>query len=137
MIGPRRVGPLVLTGWLAWPAVAGAFVLLSVSDEAAIGRKAQAAMRAQTPVAQDERVRDYVGRIGHRLAAAAPGPRFGYTFDVANYADLNAVTLPGGHVWVYRGALAAAASESEAAGVLAHEVAHVALRHAARQIRTP
>jgi hypothetical protein len=79
-------------------------------------------------------VREYVSRIGHRLAAAARGPAFDYTFDVANYRDLNALTLPGGHIWLYRGALVAAASESEAAGVLAHEVAHVELRHAARQI---
>jgi len=135
MIGcPTRVGPLALASWLAWPAVAGAFVLLSVPDEVAIGKKAQAAMRAQTPTVQDQQVRDYVSRIGHRLAAAARGRRFDYTFDVANYGDLNALTLPGGHIWVYRGALVAATSESEAAGVLAHEVAHVQLRHAARQI---
>ena len=135
MIGrPTYVGSLALASWLAWPAVAGAFVLLSVSDEVAIGKKAQAAMRTQTPAVQDQHVRDYVSRIGHRLAAAARGTEFDYTFDVANYGDLNALTLPGGHIWVYRGALVAATSESEAAGVLAHEVAHVELRHAARQI---
>jgi len=135
MIGcPTRVSPLALASWLAWPAVAGAFILLSVSDEVAIGKKAQAAMRAQTPAVQDQQVRDYISRIGHRLAAAARGSGFDYTFDVANYRDLNALTLPGGHIWVYRGALVAATIESEAAGVLAHEVAHVELRHAARQI---
>jgi len=127
-------GPLALAGWLAWPAVAGAFVLLSIPEEVAIGKKAQAAMRAQTPAVQDKKVREYVSRIGHHLAAAARGSGFDYTFDVANYSDLNALTLPGGHIWVYRGALVAATSESEAAGVLAHEVAHVELRHAARQI---
>jgi beta-barrel assembly-enhancing protease len=132
--GALRVGPLALAGSLAWPAVAAAFVLLSVSDEVAIGRKAQAAMRARTPVVSDPHAREYVSRIGHRLAVAARGPGFDYTFDVADYADLNALTLPGGHIWVYRGALAASTTESEAAGVLAHEVAHVELRHVARQI---
>ena len=135
MIGRSTCAAAVaLAGWLAWPAVAGAFVLLSVADEVAIGKKAQAAMRAQTPAVRDPQVREYVSRIGHRLATAARGPAFDYTFDVANYRDLNALTLPGGHIWLYRGALVAAASESEAAGVLAHEVAHVELRHAARQI---
>ncbi|HJY35024.1 MAG TPA: hypothetical protein VJ260_09240, partial [Vicinamibacterales bacterium] len=63
MIGcPTRVGPLALASWLAWPAVAGAFILLSVSDEVAIGKKAQAAMRAQTPAVQDQQVRDYISR---------------------------------------------------------------------------
>jgi beta-barrel assembly-enhancing protease len=112
----------------------GAFVLVSVPDEVAIGRKAQAAMRTQTPVVQDRQIRDYVIHIGHRLAAATRGRQFEYTFDVANYVDINALTLPGGHIWVFRGALVAAEAESEAAGVLAHEVAHVELRHAARQI---
>jgi len=129
-----RVGSLTLCGWLAWPTIAAAFVLLTVADETAIGRKAQAAMRARTPLLEDQQIRRYVAGLGRRLAAAAHGPNYEYTFDVANYADVNAVTLPGGHVWVYRGALTAARNESEAAGVLAHEVAHVAARHAARQI---
>jgi predicted Zn-dependent protease len=53
---------------------------------------------------------------------------------VANYREINALALPGGPVWVHRGAIAAAANEAQLAGVLAHEIAHIAERHAADQI---
>ncbi len=119
------------------PAVAAAaLVLISVPEEITMGRQAQAAMAARTPRLASTEIQGYVSRIGHRLAASAGGPGFSYSFDVANLAEVNALALPGGHVWVYRGALAIAQSESELAGVLAHEVAHVVERHAARQAST-
>jgi predicted Zn-dependent protease len=68
------------------------------------------------------------------LAAKARGPKYPYSFSVANYRDLNAFALPGGPVWVNRGVLQTARTESQVAGVLAHEIAHVAQRHAAQQI---
>jgi predicted Zn-dependent protease len=64
----------------------------------------------------------------------ASGPAYPYSFDVANYREINAFALPGGPVWVHRGAIAAATNESQIAGVLAHEIAHVAQRHAAGQM---
>jgi len=114
-------------------AAAAALVLISVPEEITMGRQAQAAMAARTPRLASAEIQAYVSQIGHRLAAAAGGPGFAYSFDVANLAEVNALALPGGHVWVYRGAIAIARSESELAGVLAHEVAHVVERHAARQ----
>jgi len=68
------------------------------------------------------------------LAARARGPAYPYSFSVANNRDLNAFALPGGPVWIHRGILHAAADESQVAGVLAHEIAHIAQRHAADQI---
>lgn len=109
-------------------------VLVSVDAERAIGLKAQAAMLARTPRVADGRVRSYVSDIGRRLVAAARGPRYDYSFEVADYADVNAIALPGGPVWVYRGAIATAAGEACLAGVMAHEVAHLSLRHPARQL---
>jgi predicted Zn-dependent protease len=117
-------------------AAAAALVLISVPEEITMGRQAQAAMAARTPRIGSAEIQQYVSQIGHRLAVAAGGPGFSYSFDVANRADVNALALPGGHVWVYRGALAVARNESELAGVLAHEVAHVVERHAARQAST-
>ncbi len=111
-----------------------AFVLIGVADEAAIGRRAEQAMRGRTPRTGDSRIDDYVATVGRRLASVAGGPPYQYTFRVANYADVNAITLPAGHIWVYRGAIATAATEAELAGVMAHEVAHAALRHPAAQI---
>ena len=67
---------------------------------------------------------EYVSRIGHRLAGRARGPAYPYTFDVADLREINAFTLPGGSIWVYRGAIEAARNESQLAAILAHEVAH-------------
>jgi predicted Zn-dependent protease len=126
----------LLLGAAAWAmpsAAAAALVLISTSDEARIGAQMQAAMRAQTARLHDAPLEKYVGTIGHRLARAAHGPAFAYTFDLADTDVVNAYALPGGHVWVNRGVLALARTESELAGVVAHEVAHVVERHVARQ----
>jgi predicted Zn-dependent protease len=64
----------------------------------------------------------------------APGPKYPYAFAVADYREINAFALPGGPVWINRGALQMATDESQVAGVLAHEIAHIAQRHAADQL---
>jgi predicted Zn-dependent protease len=111
-----------------------AIQLVSVADEIAIGRRAQVEVRKQTPQLADVGVTAYVGRIGRRLAAHTRGLRYPYSFSVANYREINAFALPGGPVWVNRGAIASAGNESQLAAVLAHEIAHVALRHSAQQL---
>ena len=90
-------------------------------------------MKAKTPQVSGS-VQSYVASVGRRLAAHARGPRYPYSFSVANYREINAFALPGGPVWINRGAMQAAATEAQLAGVLAHEIAHVAERHAAQQI---
>jgi predicted Zn-dependent protease len=110
-----------------------AITLISVSDEIKLGREAQKQVRASTPEVGG-RVSAYVASVGRQLAARAGGPKYPYGFSVANYRDLNAFALPGGPIWVNRGVLQAARTEAQVAGVLAHEIAHVARRHAASQI---
>ena len=87
-----------------------------------------------TPQVTDLRITNPVTCIGRRLSARAGGPRYPYSFSVANYPEINAFALPGGPVWINRGAIAAAATEAQCASVLAHELAHIAQRHAANQI---
>ena len=113
---------------------ATAIQLVSVADEIAIGRQAQAEVRRQTPEVGDAAVQAYVARVGRRLAAQARGARYPYSFSAANYREINAFALPGGPVWVNRGALEAARNEAQLAGILAHEIAHVSQRHAAEQL---
>ena len=108
--------------------------LVSVQDEIALGRRAQAQVRSQVPEVTDREVTTYVSGLGRRLAARATGPRYPYSFSVARNREINAFALPGGPVWVHSGAIRAASTEAQLAGVLAHEIAHVAERHAARQI---
>ena len=80
---------------------------------------------------------DYVERVGQRLAESIPAefrhPEFRYSFDVVNVSDINAFALPGGPMYVNRGMIEAARNEGEMAGVLAHEISHVALRHGTAQ----
>ena len=122
--------------WMLAPAGASsaAISLISVSDEIKLGREAQNEVKKQVPELTDRAAADYVGSLGRRLAARAPGPRYPYAFSIANHRELNAFALPGGPVWINRGILHDAANESQLAGVIAHEVAHIALRHAADQI---
>jgi predicted Zn-dependent protease len=129
----RRTGPALVLLALAAPPVA-ALSLISVSDEIAMGRAAQQQVRKTVPPLPDTDLNAYVSRVGRQLAARARGPRYPYSFSIANYRELNAFALPGGPIWINRGILHAAANESQLAGVLAHEIAHVAQRHAADQI---
>ena len=117
-------------------ALVGGLVLITVTFETRLGRETQAAMTRETRRLADPVVVGYVREIGAELARHAGGPKFPYSFDVADVRTINAFALPGGPVWVHRGALAAARSEAEVAGILAHEIAHIAERHAAEQIST-
>jgi len=115
-------------------AAVGALNLISVRDEIALGQRAQQDVRRQVPAFRDRVVSSYIESLGRSIAARADGPRFPYSFDVANRRDVNAFALPGGPIWVNRGTIDAAQTEAQLAGVIAHEVAHIANRHAAEQI---
>ena len=105
----------------------------SVQDDVKLGRQAAAEAEQQLPLLRDNEVVDYVERVGSRLAAAIPSefqhPEFRYTFKVVNARDINAFALPGGPMYVNRGMIEASRREGEMAGVMAHEISHVALRH--------
>jgi predicted Zn-dependent protease len=116
------------------PPSAPAFYIVSVPQEIEIGSEENAQIRKQMTALRDPQVSAYIARIGKRLAAAAPGAKYPYSFTVADYREINAFSLPGGPIWINRGVLHAAANESQVAGVLAHEIAHIAQRHAADQM---
>jgi beta-barrel assembly-enhancing protease len=132
MLRSKALITLAMTLWAS--SAIGALRLISVNDEVAIGRQAQQEVRRQVPELHDSVVTNYINGLGRRLAARADGPRYPYTFDVANKREINAFALPGGPIWVHRGAIDAAENEAQLAGVLAHEIAHIANRHAADQI---
>jgi Zn-dependent protease with chaperone function len=98
-----------------------------------IGREAAAEVRKQYPIIQDEAIARYLTTIGDRLVAAAPSelkqPVYAYSFTPVNLKEINAFALPGGPMFVQRGMFESAASEGEVAGVMAHELSHVLLRH--------
>ncbi|MFL6333590.1 MAG: M48 family metallopeptidase [Pyrinomonadaceae bacterium] len=104
-----------------------------VGDDVKYGAEAAREVERQTRPYHDEEVADYVERVGRRLVASIPEKyqrrQFRYTFHVVEDRDANAFALPGGHLYVNSGLVETAGSEGELAGVLAHEISHVALRH--------
>ncbi len=108
-----------------------------VQDDIELGRKTATQVEQQFPILNDEQATGYVERIGARLVANIPPqfrqPAFDYRFKVVNASDINAFALPGGPMYVNRGMIQAARNEGEMAGVMAHEIGHVALRHATAQ----
>jgi Zn-dependent protease with chaperone function len=109
------------------------FNLFSAEQDVEIGRGSVAQIEQQLPVLRDSEAEQYVNRIGRRLAENAGGPNFPYQFRVINAADINAFALPGGPIYINRGIIDNARNEGEVAGVIAHEIAHVALRHGTHQ----
>ncbi|MDX6383359.1 MAG: hypothetical protein QOK48_932 [Blastocatellia bacterium] len=108
-----------------------------LSDDVKLGRQAAAEADKQFPMLRDAEVNAYVERVGQRLVASIPAefqhPEFRYYFKVVNARDINAFALPGGPMYVNRGMIEAARTEGEMAGVMAHELSHVALRHGTAQ----
>jgi predicted Zn-dependent protease len=98
-----------------------------------LGREAAAEVRKQYPIIHDERISLYLSRLGGRLIDAAPEhlkePVYEYSFTPVNLKEINAFALPGGPMFVHRGMIEASAEEGEVAGVMAHELSHVLLRH--------
>jgi len=108
-----------------------------ISDDIKLGREASDEVRKELPMLNDNRVDDWVGDVGASLVRAIPAefqhPEFRYTFDVVNQKEINAFALPGGPMYLNRGMIEAAMTEGEVAGVMAHEISHVALRHGTAQ----
>jgi predicted Zn-dependent protease len=107
--------------------------MFSAQQDVEIGAQSAAQADAQLPILRDPEVDAYVNRIGAKLAANAGGPQFQYRFRVVNASDINAFALPGGFVYINRGVIENAKNEGEVAGVMAHEIAHTALRHGTHQ----
>jgi len=108
-----------------------------IQDDVQAGQQAAREAEQQLPLLNDREVQDYIERIGQRLVSAIPGefnhPEFRYSFKVVNMREINAFALPGGPMYLNRGMIEAARSEGEMAGVMAHEISHVALRHGTAQ----
>lgn len=109
--------------------VKSGYNMFSPEQDVEIGRQSAAEAQRQLPIITNNAAEDYINQIGRKLAAQAPGPKFPYEFRVVNASDLNAFALPGGPTFVNRGIIEQARNEGEIAGVMAHEIAHVALRH--------
>lgn len=108
-----------------------------IQDDIKLGADAARDVEKQFPILNDADATAYLERVGRRLVASIPPqyrqPAFQYRFKIVNASDLNAFALPGGPMYVNRGMIEKARNEGEMAGVMAHEISHVALRHATAQ----
>ena len=101
----------------------------SKQQEIQLGREAGAGVERQLTLVREPALDNYVSRLGRRLARYSPEPDYPYTFKVVRDKRINAFALPGGPIYVNTGIIATADNEAQLAGVLGHEIAHVALRH--------
>ena len=109
----------------------------SPMDDVRIGREAAGQAEQKLRVIRDQQLAEYLESVGQGLVRAIPRefqhPEFRYYFKVVNDRSINAFALPGGPMYVNTGAIMAARNEGELAGVMAHELSHVALRHGTAQ----
>lgn len=113
------------------PAEAG---MISLEDEIKMGRETAQSLEAKYGLSQDYYLNERVDRIGQRLAAVCGRNEITYSFKVLNSNEVNALACPGGFIYVFKGLLDYMPSDTELAGVLGHEVGHVAKKHTVHSI---
>ncbi|HEY5657344.1 MAG TPA: M48 family metalloprotease [Myxococcota bacterium] len=128
----RRGHPLVAGLLFGLVLFQPACATLSVPEEQALGSEAERELRKQLDFVRDESVLRYVEGIGREIVAASGPQPYPYNFYVVDDEQLNAFALPAGYIYMHTAIIHEAANVSELAGVMAHEVGHVALRHVAR-----
>lgn len=107
---------------------------LMLQGESAMGAQVAAAYKQQLPLIDDPSILEYVSRIGNDIANLMGRADFKYEFNVVKDNSLNAFALPGGKVFINTGAIMAANSEAELAGLLGHEIGHAVLSHGFQRI---
>jgi Zn-dependent protease with chaperone function len=131
---------IAMGAFLALPALAQkvkqfkpGFNLFSPAQDIQIGKEGAAEVERTMQVVKNPELTNYINRIGERLAKSKRAGQFPFTFQVVNDPSINAFALPGGPMFIHTGLIAAVDNESELAGVMAHEMSHVALRHGTHQ----
>ena len=112
------------------------FNLFSKEQDVQLGKEAAAQVEKQMQVVKDADLNNFLNSITKRLIAVpeADAQSFQYSFTIVNEKNINAFALPGGPAFVFTGLIAASDNDAQMAGVLAHEISHVALRHGTNQV---
>jgi predicted Zn-dependent protease len=127
----RRVRAGLLACLLALP-LAGC---INENREIAIGEQIASQVNSQVPLVLDVPLNLYVNNLGRLIARRSARPDLEYHFYIVNTPGINAFALPGGHIYVNRGLIERTGNVSELAGILAHEIGHVAARHGAENLQ--
>lgn len=107
---------------------------ITPAEERRLGESIMREIHRDPSYLDDPEVADYANSLGSRLTARSDAVRQEFEFFVVRDPQINAFALPGGFIGIHTGLLLAAQSESEVAGVLGHEIAHVTQRHIARMV---
>jgi predicted Zn-dependent protease len=108
---------------------------ISEEREKELGDRLSSDVNAHLPLIQDPVLLDYVHSLGTRIAEASERPDLDYHFYLVDTDVVNAFAIPGGHVYLTRGLIARVEDGPEFAGVIAHEIAHIAARHGVRKLQ--
>jgi beta-barrel assembly-enhancing protease len=100
----------------------------------ALGDNVAEEINAQIPMVEDELLNRFIASLGNTLVQASKRPDLHYTFYIVNSPEVNAFAIPGGHIYLTRGLIERTRNVPELAGVIAHEVAHVAARHGIQKL---
>jgi predicted Zn-dependent protease len=111
------------------------FNFFSPQQDVEIGRQSARQAERQEPMLNDREATSYIESLGKSLARYAPNNNsaYVYQFKIVNDTAINAFALPGGFLYVNRGAITAGDNEAQIAGVIAHEIGHVVMRHGTHQ----
>ena len=109
------------------------FNIFSKQQDIEIGKEGSAEIEKKVELINRKELSNYIQQIGRKLASAPEADEYPYTFKVVHDESINAFALPGGPTYVHTGLILAAENEAQLAGVMAHEIAHVALRHGTNQ----
>jgi hypothetical protein len=109
------------------------FNLFSKDQDIQLGKEYAAQVEKEKPIVQNSELNTYIQSIGHKLITQPEADNYPYTFKIVYDKSINAFALPGGPTFVNSGLILAAENEAQLAGVMAHEISHVALRHGTNQ----
>jgi predicted Zn-dependent protease len=112
----------------------GDFNLVSLEEEWQLGNQLAADIARQMPLVNDSSANAYVNRVGRQIVSQTEMAQLPWNFHIVNDPSINAFNIPGGHVYVTTGLIAAADNASEFAGVMAHEISHGVSRHGTEQL---
>lgn len=109
--------------------------MYSPEADVQVGKQNAAILEKQLPLCNAPRVDAYLTKLGMKLVAKLPtrGVKYPWEFHCVNSKEINAFALPGGYVFVNRGAIEVSDNEAQLAAVMAHELSHVAMRHGTAQ----
>jgi predicted Zn-dependent protease len=132
-----------LPAWIALAAAASAgdpqmlrpgFNLFTPEQDVQLGQEARGELEPKLSIVRNRELTQYVAGIGRRLAKSPHAGDFPFSFTLVYDRNINAFSLPGGPVYLNTGSIAACENEAQLAGVMAHEMSHVALRHGTSQL---